>query len=159
MQLVFLVFSFLFLVFCICFCETVYVSQHYRHGDIFILFCCLKAAYNFVQPVQPLSGSREMMSTPPSSSSLASKSCSVESSFQNAPGTELLERVLERPTLVIVEEPKDRGMRFRYECEGRSAGSILGASSTDSNKTQPAIEVMVSDTKALNNCCFLDKCG
>lgn len=99
------------------------------------------AAYNFVQPVQPLSGSREMMSTPPSSSSLASKSCSGESSFQNAPGTELLERVLERPTLVIVEEPKDRGMRFRYECEGRSAGSILGASSTDSNKTQPAIEI------------------
>uniref|UniRef100_A0A3B5MAN9 RHD domain-containing protein n=1 Tax=Xiphophorus couchianus TaxID=32473 RepID=A0A3B5MAN9_9TELE len=43
--------------------------------------------------------------------------------------------------LVVVEEPKDRGMRFRYECEGRSAGSILGASSTDNNKTQPTIEV------------------
>uniref|UniRef100_A0A671VYP4 V-rel avian reticuloendotheliosis viral oncogene homolog B n=1 Tax=Sparus aurata TaxID=8175 RepID=A0A671VYP4_SPAAU len=38
-------------------------------------------------------------------------------------------------------EPKERGMRFRYECEGRSAGSILGASSTETNKTQPAIEV------------------
>lgn len=42
---------------------------------------------------------------------------------------------------MVVEEPKERGMRFRYECEGRSAGSILGASSTETNKTQPAIEV------------------
>uniref|UniRef100_A0A3Q3ERZ6 V-rel avian reticuloendotheliosis viral oncogene homolog B n=1 Tax=Labrus bergylta TaxID=56723 RepID=A0A3Q3ERZ6_9LABR len=45
------------------------------------------------------------------------------------------------PQLVVVEEPKERGMRFRYECEGRSAGSILGTSSTETNKTQPAIEV------------------
>ncbi|XP_033832382.1 transcription factor RelB isoform X1 [Periophthalmus magnuspinnatus] len=83
-----------------------------------------QASYNLVRP---LSGSsRNMMATPPS--------CSL-------PGTELLERVLERPTLVVVEEPKDRGMRFRYECEGRSAGSILGASSSESSKTQPAIEI------------------
>lgn len=53
-----------------------------------------------------------------------------------------LERILERPRLVVVEQPKERGMRFRYECEGRSAGSILGSSSTDSTKTQPAIEVL-----------------
>ncbi|XP_027900972.1 transcription factor RelB isoform X1 [Xiphophorus couchianus] len=53
----------------------------------------------------------------------------------------MLERILEKPKLVVVEEPKDRGMRFRYECEGRSAGSILGASSTDNNKTQPTIEI------------------
>lgn len=53
----------------------------------------------------------------------------------------MLERVLEKPKLVVVEEPKERGMRFRYECEGRSAGSILGTSSTDTNKTQPAIEI------------------
>ncbi|XP_047247152.1 transcription factor RelB isoform X3 [Girardinichthys multiradiatus] len=52
-----------------------------------------------------------------------------------------LEQILEKPRLVVVEEPKDRGMRFRYECEGRSAGSILGASSTDNNKTQPTIEI------------------
>nr|XP_051694992.1 uncharacterized protein LOC103345903 isoform X6 [Oryctolagus cuniculus] len=35
-----------------------------------------------------------------------------------------------RPHLVIAEQPKQRGMRFRHECEGRSAGSILGESST-----------------------------
>lgn len=53
----------------------------------------------------------------------------------------MLERILQKPKLVVVEEPKERGMRFRYECEGRSAGSILGASSTETNKTQPAVEV------------------
>uniref|UniRef100_A0A8C9JI12 RELB proto-onco, NF-kB subunit n=1 Tax=Panthera tigris altaica TaxID=74533 RepID=A0A8C9JI12_PANTA len=40
-----------------------------------------------------------------------------------------------------VEQPKQRGMRFRYECEGRSAGSILGESSTEASKTLPAIEL------------------
>lgn len=62
-------------------------------------------------------------------------------SSQGQVETEMLERVLEKPKLVVVEEPKERGMRFRYECEGRSAGSILGASGTEANKTQPAIEV------------------
>uniref|UniRef100_A0A3Q4BCI0 RHD domain-containing protein n=1 Tax=Mola mola TaxID=94237 RepID=A0A3Q4BCI0_MOLML len=47
----------------------------------------------------------------------------------------------EQYSLEIYGKPKERGMRFRYECEGRSAGSILGASSTETNKTQPAIEV------------------
>jgi transcription factor RelB len=48
-----------------------------------------------------------------------------------------------RPHLVITEQPKQRGMRFRYECEGRSAGSILGESSTEASKTLPAIEVAI----------------
>ncbi|KAM9318123.1 transcription factor p65 isoform 2-T2 [Pholidichthys leucotaenia] len=60
---------------------------------------------------------------------------------QSQADTEILEQIMEKPRLVVVEEPKDRGMRFRYECEGRSAGSILGASSTEANKTQPAIEI------------------
>lgn len=64
-------------------------------------------------------------------------------STQSQDDTEMLEKFLEKPKLVVVEEPKDRGMRFRYQCEGRSAGSIMGASSTDSNKTQPTIEVGV----------------
>lgn len=52
-----------------------------------------------------------------------------------------LEEPPEPPRLVITEQPKQRGMRFRYECEGRSAGSILGESSTEASKTLPAIEV------------------
>ncbi|KAG7470853.1 hypothetical protein MATL_G00118210 [Megalops atlanticus] len=60
---------------------------------------------------------------------------------QGQTGTEILERLLDKPVLEIVEHPKERGMRFRYECEGRSAGSILGASSTEATKTLPAVEV------------------
>ncbi|XP_030007026.1 transcription factor RelB homolog isoform X2 [Sphaeramia orbicularis] len=109
-------------------------------------------SYNFhnTPPLQPSCSSREMSSTPSSRESssrhgrgsLTSKSSAVcIQSSQNLSSAEMLERVLEKPTLVVVEEPKDRGMRFRYECEGRSAGSILGASSTDTNKTQPTIEI------------------
>uniref|UniRef100_A0A6I8MZE8 Transcription factor RelB n=1 Tax=Ornithorhynchus anatinus TaxID=9258 RepID=A0A6I8MZE8_ORNAN len=42
-----------------------------------------------------------------------------------------------RPRLVITEQPKQRGMRFRYECEGRSAGSILGETAPEASKTLP----------------------
>ncbi|KAM4642406.1 transcription factor RelB isoform 2-T2 [Discoglossus pictus] len=47
----------------------------------------------------------------------------------------------EDPTLRITEQPKQRGMRFRYQCEGRSAGSILGEHSTEHTKTLPEIEL------------------
>ncbi|XP_041524635.1 proto-oncogene c-Rel isoform X3 [Microtus oregoni] len=33
-------------------------------------------------------------------------------------------------------------MRFRYKCEGRSAGSIPGEHSTDNNRTYPSIQIM-----------------
>lgn len=69
------------------------------------------------------------------SAGISSRSSSLQT------GTEHLEHFIEKPSLVVVEQPKERGMRFRYECEGRSAGSILGASSTDVNKSLPAIEV------------------
>ncbi|XP_074991319.1 transcription factor p65 [Calonectris borealis] len=45
------------------------------------------------------------------------------------------------PFVEILEQPKPRGMRFRYKCEGRSAGSIPGEHSTDTTKTHPAIRV------------------
>lgn len=41
----------------------------------------------------------------------------------------------------ITEEPAPKALRFRYECEGRSAGSIPGANSTSDNKTYPSIQV------------------
>ncbi|XP_041035317.1 transcription factor RelB-like isoform X2 [Carcharodon carcharias] len=47
----------------------------------------------------------------------------------------------EMPKLVIVEQPKQRGMRFRYECEGRSAGSIPGENTTEQSKTLPTIQI------------------
>ncbi|KAM8882147.1 transcription factor p65 [Synchiropus picturatus] len=45
------------------------------------------------------------------------------------------------PYIVIIEQPKARGMRFRYKCEGRSAGSIPGEKSNETTKTHPAIKV------------------
>lgn len=45
------------------------------------------------------------------------------------------------PYIELIEQPKQRGMRFRYKCEGRSAGSIPGEKSNDTTKTHPAIKV------------------
>ncbi|KAJ8309232.1 hypothetical protein KUTeg_014106 [Tegillarca granosa] len=41
----------------------------------------------------------------------------------------------------ITEQPRQRGLRFRYECEGRSAGSIPGEKSTPERKTFPTIKI------------------
>ncbi|KAM9804061.1 putative transcription factor p65 homolog [Neosynchiropus ocellatus] len=47
-----------------------------------------------------------------------------------------------KPTIRIFEQPKQRGMRFRYRVEGRSAGSIPGERSTENNRTYPSIEIL-----------------
>lgn len=49
----------------------------------------------------------------------------------------------------IIEQPASKALRFRYECEGRSAGSIPGASSTPENKTFPTIQVQGYRGKAI----------
>ncbi|XP_062850858.1 proto-oncogene c-Rel [Trichomycterus rosablanca] len=46
------------------------------------------------------------------------------------------------PCAQIFEQPKQRGMRFRYKCEGRSAGSIPGEKSSDNNRTYPSIQIL-----------------
>ncbi|XP_015282740.1 PREDICTED: transcription factor RelB [Gekko japonicus] len=63
-----------------------------------------------------------------------------EMSWPSSPSPAVKDVVWPAPKLVITEQPKQRGMRFRYQCEGRSAGSILGECSTDTNKTLPSIE-------------------
>ncbi|XP_015225436.1 PREDICTED: proto-oncogene c-Rel [Cyprinodon variegatus] len=45
------------------------------------------------------------------------------------------------PLIQIFEQPKQRGMRFRYKCEGRSAGSIPGEKSSDNNRTYPSLQI------------------
>ena len=47
-----------------------------------------------------------------------------------------------KPYVRIVEQPASKALRFRYECEGRSAGSIPGVNSTPENKTYPTIEIV-----------------
>ncbi|KAG7999895.1 Proto-oncogene c-Rel [Nibea albiflora] len=46
------------------------------------------------------------------------------------------------PEIQIFEQPKQRGMRFRYKCEGRSAGSIPGEKSSDNNRTYPSLQIL-----------------
>ncbi|XP_057875675.1 proto-oncogene c-Rel [Melospiza georgiana] len=46
------------------------------------------------------------------------------------------------PYIEIFEQPRQRGMRFRYKCEGRSAGSIPGERSTENNKSFPSIQIL-----------------
>ena len=52
-----------------------------------------------------------------------------------------LNQVNSQPFVEVTEQPKSHGLRFRYECEGRCAGSIPGESSTESHRTYPTITV------------------
>ncbi|XP_059186718.1 transcription factor RelB homolog [Centropristis striata] len=94
---------------------------------------------SFPQPAQQPSS--RPMAHPSRGAASSSRRGRSSSHHNRGCDTDMLERVLNKPNLVVVEEPMERGMRFRYECEGRSAGSILGASSTETNKSQPAIEI------------------
>jgi len=46
------------------------------------------------------------------------------------------------PWIEIIEEPKPSAMRFRYLCEGRNAGTILGEWATAAKRTYPTIKVV-----------------
>ncbi|KAF3842395.1 hypothetical protein F7725_024346 [Dissostichus mawsoni] len=50
--------------------------------------------------------------------------------------------LMAEPSVQIFEQPKQRGMRFRYKCEGRSAGSIPGEKSSDNNRTYPSLQIL-----------------
>ncbi len=59
----------------------------------------------------------------------------------------------------IVEKPETNSMRFRYACEGDTAGSLLGVNSTDSEKTYPSIRILNYDGEAIviASCVTIDK--
>ncbi|XP_037635718.1 nuclear factor NF-kappa-B p105 subunit isoform X2 [Sebastes umbrosus] len=50
-------------------------------------------------------------------------------------------RTVDGPFLQIVEQPKQRGFRFRYGCEGPSHGGLPGASSEKNRKTYPTVKI------------------
>uniref|UniRef100_A0A672P4F6 Nuclear factor kappa B subunit 1 n=1 Tax=Sinocyclocheilus grahami TaxID=75366 RepID=A0A672P4F6_SINGR len=50
-------------------------------------------------------------------------------------------RTVDGPYLRIVEQPKQRGFRFRYGCEGPSHGGLPGASSEKNRKSYPQVKV------------------
>ncbi|KAI5752326.1 embryonic polarity protein dorsal-like isoform X3 [Diaphorina citri] len=62
-----------------------------------------------------------------------------------------------RPYIEILEQPKSK-VRFRYECEGRSAGSIMGANSTLECKSYPKIMIRnyVGDAHLVVSCVSKD---
>uniref|UniRef100_A0A4W5PE92 Nuclear factor kappa B subunit 1 n=1 Tax=Hucho hucho TaxID=62062 RepID=A0A4W5PE92_9TELE len=45
------------------------------------------------------------------------------------------------PYLQIIEQPKQRGFRFRYGCEGPSHGGLPGASSEKNRKSYPNVKI------------------
>ncbi|KAL3266564.1 hypothetical protein HHI36_010730 [Cryptolaemus montrouzieri] len=66
-----------------------------------------------------------------------------ENGLENSQSLNISQSVLPsmKEYVKIIEQPASKALRFRYECEGRSAGSIPGASSTSENKTYPTIQV------------------
>ncbi|XP_062256948.1 proto-oncogene c-Rel [Platichthys flesus] len=50
--------------------------------------------------------------------------------------------MMAEPAVQIFEQPRQRGMRFRYKCEGRSAGSIPGENCSDNNRTYPSLQIL-----------------
>lgn len=50
-------------------------------------------------------------------------------------------RTVDGPYLQIIEQPKQRGFRFRYGCEGPSHGGLPGASSEKNKKTYPTVQI------------------
>lgn len=62
------------------------------------------------------------------------------------------------PYVKIIEQPA-RGIRFRYECEGRSTGCIPGESNTTYRKTYPTIEIRnyVGPAIVVVSCVTVDK--
>lgn len=59
----------------------------------------------------------------------------------DGPSTSNCRTPMNTPYIKIIEQPAPKALRFRYECEGRSAGSIPGVNSTTENKTYPTIQV------------------
>ncbi|KAL8565005.1 hypothetical protein ACOMHN_003381 [Nucella lapillus] len=45
------------------------------------------------------------------------------------------------PSVDIVEQPQQRGFRFRYECEGPSHGGLQGEKTERNSKTYPSIKI------------------
>ncbi|XP_028272683.1 nuclear factor NF-kappa-B p105 subunit [Parambassis ranga] len=62
------------------------------------------------------------------------------SQFTAMPPTASL-RTVDGPFLQILEQPKQRGFRFRYGCEGPSHGGLPGASSEKNRKTYPTVKI------------------
>jgi len=82
----------------------------------------------------------DVLSTGDKSGNLSSYPMSTPA-YSAPPRSSDLHKMKKAAYVTVVEQPASKGLRFRYECEGRSAGSIPGASSTLENRTFPTIQV------------------
>lgn len=64
------------------------------------------------------------------------------SSVSRTVGSTTQQNIRRNAYVKITEQPASKSLRFRYECEGRSAGSIPGVCSSPENKTFPSIQVV-----------------
>ncbi|XP_017471365.1 PREDICTED: embryonic polarity protein dorsal-like isoform X2 [Rhagoletis zephyria] len=64
-----------------------------------------------------------------------------------------------KPYLHVVEQPTRKPMRFRYKCEGRTAGTIPGENSFQETKTFPTVEIVgyCGEALILVSCVTKDK--
>nr|XP_014340151.1 PREDICTED: nuclear factor NF-kappa-B p105 subunit-like [Latimeria chalumnae] len=62
------------------------------------------------------------------------------------------------PYLKIIEQPRQRGFRFRYSCEGPSHGGLQGVSSEKNKKTHPTVKVFnyIGPAKIVVQCVTVD---
>lgn len=67
--------------------------------------------------------------------------CNIDPSQQNQLASDIHPYTRDNVRAIIIEQPASKTLRFRYQCEGRSAGTIPGANSTVDNKTFPSIKV------------------
>ncbi|XP_041100172.1 nuclear factor NF-kappa-B p105 subunit-like, partial [Polyodon spathula] len=70
--------------------------------------------------------------------------------FPNMAATNSL-RIADGPYLQIIEQPKQRGFRFRYGCEGPSHGGLPGASSEKNRKSFPQVKVRYHKNPTFEN--------
>ena len=89
-------------------------------------------------------------------SQLTAMAAAAATSKSEAAANEQLTRQKRSAYVRITEQPASKGLRFRYECEGRSAGSIPGAGTTSDNKTFPGIQVRGGEFVChVKQCCHM----
>lgn len=88
--------------------------------------------------------SKEQERRPGSAATLIKNIEAVSNMLPSTPSLASVDPELEakrRAFVRITEQPASKALRFRYECEGRSAGSIPGAKSSVDVKSFPSIQV------------------
>lgn len=99
--------------------------------------------HNFFQPGHPVQESQPQPGYNPEMDPAYHRHMEQPAPTYNAPSQPPMHvnHQNESPYVEIIEQPKSRGLRFRYECEGRSAGSVPGENSTNDHRTYPTIKV------------------